>query len=270
MGSAPTYIATWNVNSVRSRLQQVLAWLGVNPHIDLLCLQETKVADDQFPVTAFAERGYWVYTYGQKAYNGVAMVSKYPLEDVKAGFSAVLPEMAQLDDQKRLLSAKLHGVRVVNLYVPNGGAIASEKYHYKLAWLACLTQYLAVLHQQEKDILLCGDFNVALTDLDIHDPTGCETSIMASPAERTALERVLNLGFVDIFRQQNPEGGHYSWWDYRGGSFRRNLGWRIDYHFPSVELAQRVTECQIDVTPRRHPQPSDHAPVIIGLANLRP
>ncbi len=261
------HIATWNVNSVRSRLEQVLAWLGVNPHIDLLCLQETKVPDDQFPVSAFGDRGYWVYAHGQKSYNGVAMISKQPLEDVQAGFSAVVPQLAQWDDQKRLLSAKLHGVRVVNLYVPNGSAIASEKYYYKLGWLESLAQYLSILRQTEKEILLCGDFNVALTDLDIHDPKNCETSVMASPAERTALEKVLSLGFVDIFRQQHPEGGHYSWWDYRAGAFRRNLGWRIDYHFPSVELAQRVTECQIDVSPRRNPQPSDHAPVIIGLAD---
>jgi Exodeoxyribonuclease III (EC 3.1.11.2) len=264
---AMLYVATWNVNSIRSRLEQVLAWLAINPHIDLLCLQETKVEDSKFPITAFHNAGYQVSIYGQKSYNGVALVSKQPLADVRAGFGAVLPEMAELDQQKRLLSAKLDGVRVVNLYVPNGSAIASEKYYYKLAWLDSLAQYLSILRQTERDILLCGDFNVALTDLDIHDPSDHESSIMASPAERSALEKVLRLGFVDIFRQHNPEGGHYSWWDYRAGSFRRNLGWRIDYHFPSVELAQRVTQCQIDVSPRRNEQPSDHAPVIIGLAD---
>jgi len=261
------YVATWNVNSIRSRLEQVLAWLGVNPHIDLLCLQETKVEDSKFPTTAFHNAGYQVSIFGQKSYNGVALVSKHALEDVRAGFGSILPEMAELDAQKRLLSAKLHGVRVVNLYVPNGSVFGSDKYYHKLAWLESLAQYLSILRQTEKEILLCGDFNVALTDLDIYDPSDRETSIMASPAERTALEKVLNLGFVDIFRQQNPEGGHYSWWDYRAGSFRRNLGWRIDYHFPSVELAQRVTTCEIDVSPRRNKQPSDHAPVIIGLAN---
>jgi len=262
------YVATWNVNSIRSRLEQVLAWLGVNPHIDLLCLQETKVEDSKFPVPAFSHCGYQVYIYGQKSYNGVAMISKQPLEDVKAGFSAVLPKMTGMDAQKRVMSGKLQGVRVVNLYVPNGAAIASEKYHYKLAWLECLSQYLAILRQTERYILLCGDFNVALTDLDIHDPSLSAQQVMASPAERTALQQVLGLGFVDIFRQQHPEGGHYSWWDYRGGSFRRNLGWRIDYHFPSVELADRVVSCEIDVSPRRNQQPSDHAPVVLGLAEM--
>lgn len=259
-------IATWNVNSIRTRLKQVLAWLGTNPYIDLLCLQETKVTDQEFPIEAFTKEGYQVYVYGQKSYNGVAMISKVALENVCGGFSPLLgDELGEMDEQKRLLSGQLGKIRVLNLYVPNGADLDSDKYAYKLKWLECLADYLRQVLAEELSIVLCGDFNVALTDLDRHsDP---QESIGASVPERSALQTILDLGFVDIFRQLHGQDRQYTWWDYRGGAFRRNLGWRIDYHFVSHALVPKITACTIDVVPRRNFQPSDHTPVILSIGD---
>ncbi|MFN3927491.1 MAG: exodeoxyribonuclease III [Pseudanabaenaceae cyanobacterium] len=260
-------IATWNVNSIRARLEQVLAWLGINPDLDLLCLQETKVEDEKFPMSEFQTRGYFVYAYGQKTYNGTALISKHPLNLVQSGFSALLSSdrAKAFDDQKRLLSGVIQDVRVVNLYVPNGSAVDSEKFFYKLAWLELFHEYLALLLERETNIILCGDFNVALSDLDIHDPTDREIKVMATDRERQSLRGILDLGFVDVLRHLYPEQRCYTWWDYRGGSFRRNLGWRIDYHLVSNSLLNRVQDCTVDVGPRKNSQPSDHAPVILTL-----
>jgi exodeoxyribonuclease-3 len=261
-------IASWNVNSIRTRLEQVLAWLAVNPDLDVLCLQETKVEDSKFPFAELHDRGYRVYVSGQKSYNGVAFISRQELTSVQIGFQSLLnPEqVGDLDDQKRLISGVIAGVRIVNLYVPNGSDITSEKYAYKLAWLDLLKEYLKILLSQEKAVVICGDFNIALTDLDIHNPEGRENAVMATDRERSSLQSVLELGFVDILRKFSPDGGNYTWWDYRGGAFRRNLGWRIDYHFISQALHDRALDCTVDVSPRRNPQPSDHAPVILTLA----
>jgi exodeoxyribonuclease-3 len=159
----------------------------------------------------------------------------------------------------------LQGVRIVNLYVPNGSAIGSEKYAYKLRWLALLETYLKTLLAENAALLVCGDFNIALDDRDIHDPEGKETHIMSSPQERAALNQVLAVGLKDAFRKFTEEGGHYSWWDYRAASFRRNRGWRIDHHYLSAELYDRATRCTIDVEPRKLEKPSDHTPVIVEL-----
>lgn len=259
-------IATWNVNSVRTRLEQVTDWLQGNP-VDLLCLQETKVVDALFPQSPFIDLDYHVYCAGQKAYNGVAILSRTPLAEVSAGFAPVLGE-AQLewDQQKRVLTGvTATGLRIVNLYVPNGAAVGSEKYHYKLGWLEQLRQYLHTLLKRSPTILVCGDFNIALEDRDIHDPTGRETHIMASDAERQALREILGLGFADAFRKFTPDSGHYSWWDYRAGSFRQNKGWRIDHHYLTTSLYEQAIACTIDITPRQLPKPSDHAPVIVEL-----
>ena len=260
-------IATWNVNSVRTRLDHVVQWLQANP-VEVLCLQETKVVDDLFPRSAFTALGYAVYTSGQKSYNGVALLSRSPLSEVSLGFSAILPAaiVGDLDDQKRVITGVINGVRVVNLYVPNGAAIGSEKYAYKLAWLTVLKAYLQTLLQQSPDLLVCGDFNIALEDIDIHDPTGRESHIMASDVERQTLRQVLEVGLADVFRKFTPEGGHFSWWDYRTGAFRRNAGWRIDHHYLSPDLYERAIGCTIDPTPRHLTQPSDHTPVIVELA----
>lgn len=255
-------IATWNVNSVRIRLEQVINWLTENP-VDVLCLQETKVIDKDFPTLAFTELGYYPYVSGQKSYNGVALISRQPLVDVTIGFGAILPGIAsEWDTQKRVISGVIEGVRIVNLYVPNGSSIGSDKYEYKLGWLKILKEYLQKLLLTNPDISICGDFNIALEDIDINDQVKIDNHIMASTLERQALQDVLSLGFGDAFRKFNREGENYSWWDYRTAAFKRNLGWRIDHHYLTPDLYGRAQSCRIDVEPRKLVQPSDHAPVI--------
>ncbi|MFM2060815.1 MAG: hypothetical protein RLZZ507_485 [Cyanobacteriota bacterium] len=256
-------IATWNVNSIRTRLGQVINWLSENP-VDVLCLQETKVVDKDFPLVPFENLGYHPYIYGQKAYNGVALVSRQPLEDVSMGFAAILPELdPQWDEQKRVITGVIDGVRIVNLYVPNGSAVGSEKYEYKLRWLTVLRKYLQMLLLSNPTISMCGDFNIALEDIDINDKVKIENHIMASEPERQALRDILSLGFADAFRKFNSEGGNYSWWDYRTAAFRRNLGWRIDHHYLTPVVYERAQSCIIDVAPRKLEQPSDHTPVVV-------
>ncbi|WP_346291721.1 exodeoxyribonuclease III [Sphaerothrix gracilis] len=259
-------IATWNVNSIRTRLPHVTDWLQQQP-VDVLCLQETKVVDESFPVAAFEQLGYHSYIYGQKAYNGVALISRAPLAEVGYGFAAVVEaeQVGDLDEQKRVITGTAAGIQIVNLYVPNGSSVGSEKYTYKLRWLSLLKQYLSQCLQQNSALLVCGDFNIALEDRDIHDPANKQTHIMASPAERSALQEILSLGFQDAFRKFTEAGGHYSWWDYRAASFRRNLGWRIDHHYLSDDLYPQAKSCVIDVLPRQLEKPSDHAPVIVEV-----
>ncbi len=260
-------IATWNVNSIRTRLEQVSQWLQDNP-VEVLCLQETKVVDELFPQAPFLDLGYQVYISGQKAYNGVAILSREPVESVTSGFSPVLGDVGELDAQKRLITGIVRpGLRVVNVYIPNGSALGSEKYEYKLAWLNTLKTYLARLQVETgEEIIICGDFNIAPEDIDIHDPTGRETHIMATDAEREALETIAALGFQDSFRKFTTEPGYYSWWDYRTGAFRRNQGWRIDHHYVTAGLYAQARSCVIDTAPRKLEKPSDHAPVILELA----
>jgi exodeoxyribonuclease III len=268
----PMKIATWNVNSIRTRLQHTTDWLMNHPDVDLLCVQETKVQDEQFPRSTFEQLGYQVYIYGQKSYNGVALISRSALEEVRLGFSAVLPadQVGELDAQKRVISALLQGVRVVNVYVPNGSEIGSEKYEYKLAWLKLLRQYLSALLQESRlkespSLLICGDFNIALEDIDIHDPKKRATHIMSSDVERQALRDVLSIGLKDVFRKFNQEAGQFSWWDYRAASFPRDKGWRIDHHYVTEDLYDRAIGCVIDRATRSLEQPSDHTPVIVEI-----
>jgi exodeoxyribonuclease III len=260
-------IATWNVNSIRTRLIHATEWLQTNSDVDLLALQETKVVDEQFPLAAFQDLGLHVHIFGQKSYNGVALISRSPLEDVRLGFGGVLDaeQVGDLDDQKRVISAVINGVRVVNLYVPNGSEIESDKYFYKLRWLKLLRLYLAELLSQTPDLLVCGDFNIALEDIDIHNPAKRATHIMSSDVERDALKEVLTLGLQDVFRKFNTEAEQYSWWDYRSGAFRRNAGWRIDHHYLTPNLYDQAKGCIIDPEPRKLEQPSDHTPVIVEL-----
>ncbi len=259
-------IATWNVNSIRTRLEIVTNWLQQNP-VDVLCVQETKVTDEQFPIAAIEACGYHVYISGQKSYNGVAMFSKQPLTNISCGFAGVLSSetVGNLDDQKRVITGNLDGVQIVNLYVPNGNMVTSEKYPYKLSWLELLGQYLATTIQSaQPSICVCGDFNIALADIDIHSKTTAKDRVMATQAEREILRKsVLELGFQDSFRKFTAEGGHFSWWDYRQQGFERNRGWRIDHLYLTPDLFDRATSCSIDIEPRKLTQPSDHAPVIV-------
>jgi exodeoxyribonuclease III len=258
-------IATWNVNSIRTRQSLVVNWLQENP-VEVLCLQETKVIDTDFPKTPFTELGYHLYISGQKAYNGVAIFSRSPLSEVSTGFASIIGETvtADLDEQKRVITGIINGVRIVNVYVPNGSAIGSDKYEYKLRWLKVLRTYLQTFMEKDAcEICICGDFNIALEDRDIHNPKGKENHIMASPEERQTLQKVLEIGLADAFRKFTEEGGHFSWWDYRSGGFQRNRGWRIDHHYLTPNLYQQATRSWIDIEPRKQTQPSDHTPVIV-------
>lgn len=257
-------VASWNVNSVRTRLAHVTQWLQDNP-VDVLCLQETKVVDKDYPVDPFTELGYHTYVYGQKSYNGVALISREPLEDVRMGFGAVLDAdiVGDLDEQKRVISAVVKGVRVLNLYVPNGSSIGSEKYEYKMRWLGVLKQYLEKTLAENSDLNVCGDFNIALENKDIYTDEKRDKHIMSSPLERETLQDLLTVGLADAFRKFTDEGGHFSWWDYRAASFRRNMGWRIDHHYLSPGLYDKATRCWIDPEPRKLEKPSDHTPVIV-------
>ena len=261
-------IATWNVNSVRTRLEQVLAWLAAEQP-EVLCLQETKVADELFPLAPFRALGYEAAISGQKAYNGVAILSRLPIEDVQVGFAALLPddpEAPGMGEQKRVISAQIAGLRVLNLYVPNGSSLRSEKYAYKLEWLACLKRYLDAQETQGEPLVMVGDFNIALEARDIHDPARLNGGIMASEPERQALQAALGERLEDGFRLFEPESGHWSWWDYRTAGWETGRGWRIDHIYLDAELRDHALGCTIDAPMRGNPQPSDHAPVIINLA----
>ncbi len=259
-------IATWNVNSIRTRLEIVTNWLQQNP-VDVLCIQESKATDEQFPIAPIAAIGYHVYVSGQKSYNGVAMFSKQPLMDVSRGFGGVLaPELVDdLDEQKRVIAGSLDGVRIVNLYVPNGNMLGSDKYAYKLRWLELLGKYLKhSIESGQQSICVCGDFNIALDDIDIHSKTVSLDRVMATTTERELLRKsVIDLGFQDSFRKFTPTGGNFSWWDYRQQGFERNRGWRIDHLYLTPDLLDRATSCTIDIEPRKLVQPSDHTPVIV-------
>ena len=261
-------IASWNVNSVRTRLEQVLTWLE-QEQPEVLCLQETKVSDELFPAEAFAALGYTSSISGQKAYNGVAILSRLPLEDVQIGFEALLPgdaDAVRLSEQKRVISALVDGVRVLNLYVPNGSSLSSEKYAYKLEWLACLQRYLAVQDQQGDPLCMLGDFNIGPEARDLPDPARQSGGIMASEPERHALAAALGDRLQDAFRLFEPERGHWSWWDYRSGAWERDQGWRIDHIYLCEQLLACATGCVIHKRTRANIQPSDHAPVLVNLA----
>ena len=260
-------IATWNVNSIRTRLDQVQAWLQ-DAQPDLLCLQETKVDDPLFPHEVFEAQGYQVHFHGQKAYNGVAIVSRQPLEDVRRGFTDELPEDTEalhLGEQKRVISALVNNIRIVNVYVPNGSALKSEKYPYKLEWLSCLNRYLSAQAKRDEPLCLVGDFNIALEARDIHHPERLTGGIMASELEREALLNVLGDRLHDVFRVFEPDANHWSWWDYRSGAWDRDQGWRIDHIYLCDELLSQARSCVIHKHLRGHEKPSDHAPVTVDL-----
>jgi exodeoxyribonuclease-3 len=251
-------IATWNVNSLKVRLPQVLDWLArVEP--DVLALQETKVPDDQFPREPFLDAGYRVVFAGQKTYNGVALVTRDEPEEVIRDVPG-LP-----DPDRRILGATVGGLRVLNLYVVNGQEVGSEKYAYKLEWLAQVTEQIARELVAHPDLVVVGDFNIAPEDRDVHDPEAWREQILCSTPERDALRRLLDLGLADTFRLFDQPAASFSWWDYRAAGFRRNLGLRIDLILASASLAGRCVACTIDTGPRKLERPSDHAPVLASF-----
>jgi len=248
-------VATWNVNSLRVRLPHLEDWLAANP-VDVLALQETKLDDPDFPRDALEALGLEVAFSGQRTYNGVALLARSPLEDVVAG----IPGYA--DPQKRVLAATIAGVRVIDVYVPNGQAVGSEKYQYKLAWLAALRDYVARELERHPDLVVLGDYNIAPEDRDVHDPKAWEGSVHVSEPERAALRELLETGLEDCFRRFEQPDKSYSWWDYRMMAFRRNAGLRIDLILASRRLAGKCGACHIDKAPRKLERPSDHAPVL--------
>ena len=251
-------LVTWNVNSIRARHERLVGWLRQHQP-DVVCLQETKVVDDTFPTASFAELGYQVATLGQRTYNGVAIAARSELIDVVRGLDDGDP-----DDQARAISATVGGVRVVCVYVPNGQAVGTDKYRYKLAWLARLRRFLD-RSDPAQPLVLCGDMNVAPDDRDVHDPARWAGDVLCSDAERAALAEVLGWGLVDLYRDLHPEPGRYSWWDYRGVSFFRDWGLRIDHVFGTEAVRARLVACDIDREARKGKDASDHAPVVLEL-----
>ena len=251
-------IATWNVNSLKVRLAHLLQWLEENP-VDVLCLQETKLTDDKFPVAEIHAAGYHVVFSGQKTYNGVAILSKLPITDV------VKNNPRYEDAQQRILAATIDGMRIICAYVPNGQAVDSDKYIYKLAWLESLREWLDEEMRTHEHLAILGDYNIAPEDRDVHDPAEWAGQVLCSDKERAALLALNELGLTDSFRMFEQSEKSFSWWDYRMAGFRRNLGLRIDHILLSKTLAARCTSCAIDRVPRKWEQPSDHAPVIATL-----
>ena len=248
-------IASWNVNSLRVRLPQVLEWLEQNP-VEVLALQETKTQDPDFPKDEIEAAGYQVVFSGQKTYNGVAILAKTAITDP-------ITDVKNLDDpQRRILAATVDGVRVINLYVVNGSEVGSEKFEYKLNWLDKVTKHIQLELKTHKQIVVLGDFNIAPEDRDVHDPDMWHEKILCSSQERKALGKLLGLGFADTFRLFEQEEKLFSWWDYRGGGFRRNHGLRIDLVLASEALSKNCTVSSVDKTPRSWERPSDHAPVV--------
>lgn len=248
-------IATWNVNSIKVRLEQVLEWLNANQP-DVLALQETKSVDENFPTEAFRDAGYQVVFSGQKTYNGVAIISKTEATDT-------VTDIPGLDDpQRRILAATIDGVRVIDLYVPNGQSVDSDKYHYKLDWLAKVQDYVTQQLTEHAQLVVLGDFNIAPADLDVHDPEEWQGHVLVSEPERKAFQSLIASGLQDSFRHHRPEEQAFSWWDYRAAGFRRNRGLRIDHILISQSLAEICQDCYIDKQPRTWERPSDHTVVV--------
>jgi exodeoxyribonuclease-3 len=248
-------IATWNVNSLRVRMPHLKDWLAANP-VEVVALQETKLADPDFPRAELEALGLHVAFSGQRTYNGVALLASGEISEVVAG----IPGFE--DEQKRVLAATIGGVRVIDVYVPNGQAVGSDKYEYKLRWLAALRDYVAAELARHARLVVLGDYNVAPEDRDVHDPKAWEGQVLASEPERAALRALLATGLEDCFRRFEQPDKSFSWWDYRMMAFRRNAGLRIDLILASATLAQACAECRIDKAPRRLERPSDHAPVV--------
>jgi len=253
-------IASWNVNSLKVRLPHLRDWLA-SAQPDVVALQETKTEDSKFPADEIAALGYECVFSGQKTYNGVALLARAAPRDV-------VTDIAGLDDpQRRILVGTIGDVRVANLYVVNGQEVGSEKYQYKLRWLARVREFLAAEMQKHPNLVVLGDFNIAPDDRDVHDPASWHEQILCSTPERAALKAILDIGLHDSFRLFESDGGHFSWWDYRQGAFRRNLGLRIDLILASEALRARCRASTIDRTPRTWERASDHTPVLLELTN---
>ena len=249
-------LATWNVNSITVRTTHVLSWLErVSP--DILCLQETKIVDEKFPKATFEAAGYQCAFHGERTYNGVAILSRLPVEFLQKGFVEEVTPAAC-----RFIEAQIGQIRVLNAYIPNGQAVGSEKYLYKLSWLKSLKHHLEKQHDPKSNLVLCGDFNIAPENSDVYDPEDVGESVMCSEAERSALGLLRGWGLEDAFRKHNQDANEFTWWDYRMGAFRRNMGFRIDHIYATRAATTACTRSWIDRLPRKEERPSDHAPLL--------
>ena len=251
-------LATWNVNSLKVRLPHVLGWLAANP-VEVLCLQETKQQDEDFPQAVLQAAGYHSVFSGQKTYNGVAILSRTPVSEVQYG----IPDYA--DEQKRVIAATVDGVRVVCVYIPNGQSVDSDKYYYKLGWLSALRDWLKTELMRYPKLAVLGDYNIAPEDRDVYDPVAWQGNVLVSEAERIQFQNLIKLGLHDSFRLFEQAEKPYTWWDYRMMAFRRNQGLRIDHILISAALVAQCKGCVIDKTPRKLERPSDHTPVVVEL-----
>jgi len=249
-------VVTWNVNSLRARLEHVTRWMRDHAP-DVLCLQETKVEDDLFPAEPLKMLGYHTAFSGQKTYNGVAILSRHPIHDPYVGF-----HNDGREEQKRLIAVTVEGIRVVNAYVPQGSDVESPKFSYKLEFLEQLTEYFERLHDPGQPLVLVGDLNVATDPGDVFDPDALDGQVCYHPLEREALRSMKSWGFEDQFRKFESGAGFYSWWDYRQGAFRRNRGMRIDHIWATAPLSARAVSCWIDREERTRERASDHVPVV--------
>jgi len=253
-------VATWNVNSLRARFDRLKGFLGRHAP-DVVCLQETKLEDSAFPVQELAALGYESVFFGQRTYNGVAILAKETPSDVIKGFG----DLAD-DPQCRFLAVRVGNLRIASLYVPNGGEVGSDKFLYKLSWMARWRAWLSARPADERPHLLCGDFNVAPEDRDVHDPVAWKDQVLCHPDERKALTAVREVGYEDVFRRHHDAAGLYSWWDYRMLGFPKNRGLRIDHVYARRDFAAASSSCLIDREERKGKLPSDHAPVLVELA----
>jgi exodeoxyribonuclease-3 len=252
-------LATWNVNSLSVRLPQVIDWLNINP-VDVLVLQELKMTDDKFPYEAFRQAGYQSECFGQKTYNGVALISREPALNVVRNIPGFT------DDMARVISADVDGVRIIGGYFPNGQEPGSDKFEYKMAWLKGLRDWVRTELIAHPKLVLMGDYNITFDDADVWDPEGMRDQIHCTDEERYHLNALVALGLIDAFRLFEQAAKSYSWWDYRDFGFRRNRGMRIDHILLSKVLKPLATACWIDKTPRKNERPSDHAPVVVEIS----
>ena len=252
-------LATWNVNSLAVRLPQLLDWLALHAP-DALCLQETKLADDKFPAAAIEAAGYRAHWFGQKTYNGVALLTRTEATDITRNIPG------HDDAQARVIAGTVDGIRLIGAYVPNGQSVESDKFVYKLRWLEALRRWVAAEMERHPNLVLMGDCNIAPEDRDVHDPVAWAGQVLCTPQEREQFQGLISLGLHDSFRLFEQPEKLYSWWDYRMLAFRRNQGLRIDHILVSDALKSRVTACVIDRPTRKNERPSDHAPVVVELA----
>ncbi|CAN5879480.1 exodeoxyribonuclease III [soil metagenome] len=253
-------LVTWNVNSIRIRTKRLLAWLAAEQP-DVMCLQETKTQDGGFPFDALRDAGYEVATFGQKSYNGVAIAAKRPITDVTRGFGDDVP-----DDEARVIAGTVDGIRIVDLYVPNGGDLGGDRYPYKLEWYRRCRRFLERTSSPSADLVVCGDMNVTADDADVWSPDAWRGKIHCSEPEREALAHLRGFGLNDIFRTLTPAGGVWSWWDYRGVSFFKDQGLRIDHILVTESIAKRAVSCTVDRIARKGQDASDHAPVTLTFS----